>query len=427
MANIWRFPYIVGQNGGSAFLLVFLICLLLIGIPVFITEILIGRSTRFNPSAAFEKLSGSKKWAMAGKMTILTGFLVSSFYAAVAGWIFGYLIEACKGELTHFTSAEQASVHFAALSADPIWTFSTFATFVFLATGVLYFGVKDGIERGNKIMMPALFVILLLIWLRALFLPGAVEGIVFLLTPDWSMLGPAAVLTALGQSFFTLSLGQGTMVTYGSYLGKRDNLVQSCLWVVGMDLLISLLAAAAIFSVVFFAGAAHDSGPALFFHTLPLVFSKLPGGNLFAIFFFLLVFLAALTSQISAMEPAIAYIIDRRAWSRKWAVCFIGIAVLLAGIPSALSTNIFADSTLFGMTPLTGMSFLCSNILIPFGGFAAVVLVGWSWGIKQGVEALQEGAEPYFKKNKWLTSYFWFCIKYLAPVLIGVVFIHAIL
>lgn len=426
LANIWRFPYILGMHGGAAFLIVYLICLFLIGFPVFISELLIGRTTGTTPGFAFEALSGKKPWRYFGNFTILTGFIVSAFYSAVAGWILGYLVEAFRGNLTRFEAAAEAQSHFSTLLADPYWGLISFAVFLFASTLVLFFGVREGIERGNKIMMPALFVILILILARALTLPNAWSGVEFLLAPDFSALTPTALMIALGQSFFTLSLGQGTMVTYGSYLAKKDNLVQSGLTVVLMDTLVSLFAAVAVFAIVFFAGLSPDSGPGLLFHTLPLVFGKLPWGDAFACLFFFLVFLAALTSQISAMEPAIAYLIDRFGWGRKKATFVVAMAVFIVGIPCALSNSVLRDVLIFGMVPLDFMSFVASSIMIPVGGFFAVMLVGYWWGMDKAINQLKIGAESYFAI--WpLAGYFKVCIKVLAPLLIILVFLSALL
>ncbi len=426
LANIWRMPYLVGENGGAAFLAVYLLCLVFIGFPVFMAEMVIGRSTQTNPSGAFEKLGRTKGWSLAGKMTILTGFIVSTFYSAVAAWILGYLFEAIAGNLTNFSHAEGAMAHYATLTGNPVWGLGFHFLFLILCVFVLYSGVRGGIERGNKIMMPLLFLVLILLVIKGLTLPNAMEGIKFLLSPDWSELTPAAIVIALGQSFFTLSLGQGTMVTYGSYLNKNENLITNCFPVVIMDTVASLLAAVAVFSIVFAGGMKPDSGPGLIFHTLPMIFSQIPGGYFVAVMFFFLVLLAALSSQISAMEPTIAYLIDEKGWKRHSSVAFVGFLVFLLGIPSALSYSILKDYTLFGMNFLDFISFFASSILIPLGGFMAVLLVGWRWGVHNALNELKSGADAFFEKNSWLKTYFWFCFKYSAPILMIFVFLNAL-
>lgn len=426
LANIWRFPYTVGQNGGGAFIIVYLLCLVLIGFPVFMSEMLIGRTTQKDPSGAFLQLGKRKGWAWAGKMTIFTGFLVSSFYSAVAGWILGYLVEAISGRISGFQSSTEVATHYQSLMENPFWGVTFHFFFLIFCTSILYLGVRRGIEKGNKIMMPILFAVLILLVIKGLTMPNAINGLRFLLTPNWSSLTPASILIALGQSFFTLSLGQGTMVTYGSYLGTKDNLVKSCFPVVVMDTVISLMSAIAVFTIVFSVGMQPDSGPGLIFHTLPWVFSQIPGGYFVAVLFFLLVMLAALTSEISAMEPTIAYLIDERGWQRKSAVIACGVGAFLLGIPSALSYNVLKNFTLFDLTFLDLMDFTASSILIPLGGFFAVILVGWVWGTQNAIFHLKNGASEFFENHPWIGHYFWFCFKYSAPILMVIVFLNAL-
>lgn len=426
LANIWRFPYIVGQHGGAAFLAVYLISLFLIGFPVFISEMVIGRTTQTSPFGAFKQLGGSKAWGYIGKMTIFTGFIVSSFYSAVAAWILGYLFEAIFGNLTNFTHSTHAVEHYESLIGNPLWGAGFHVLFLFLCTLVLYSGVRDGIERGNKIMMPLLFILLILLVIKGLTLDKAINGVKFLFKPDWSELTPGAIVIALGQSFFTLSLGQGTMVTYGSYLSKNDNLVKNCFPVVVMDTLVSIFAAVAVFSIVFAGGLEPNSGPGLLFHTLPMIFGQIPGGYFFAILFFFLVLIAAVTSQISAMEPTIAYLMDEKGWGRHTAVAIVALFVLLAGLPSALSYSVLKNYTFYGMNFLDFVSFIASSILIPLGGFLAVILVGWVWGAEKAIDQLKLGAFDFFEKKSWLKTYFWFCFKYTAPILMIFVFLNAL-
>jgi NSS family neurotransmitter:Na+ symporter len=426
LANIWRFPYIVGKHGGAAFIAIYLLCLLLMGFPVFISELLIGRTAQTSPSGAFRQLGG-KGWSWIGTMAILTGFIVSAFYSAVAGWILGYLVEAMTGQITAFSHPMQAVLHYTTLINNPLWCLSFHFCFVLASTGILYLGVRDGIERGSKFMMPLLFAVLFFLVFQGLRMPQASEALHFLFAPDWSLLTPTAIMVAMGQAFFTLSLGQGTLITYGSYLKPTDSLIQSGFPVVIMDTVVSVLSAIAVFTIVFSAGIQPDSGPGLIFHTLPLAFSQLPGGYFLAILFFLLVILAALTSEISALEPSIAYLIDEWGWTRKKAVIACGSGAFLLGIPSALSYNLLKSYTFAGMTFLDGMDMLCSAILIPIGGFFAVLLTGWKWGTLSSLASLRMGSEALFDRYPWMVRYFWFCFKYSAPVLILLVFLNALL
>lgn len=427
LANIWRFPYIVGKHGGAAFIVVYLLCLFFMGFPVFISELLIGRTTQTSPSGAFRRLGGYKFWTAAGKMTILTGFIVSSFYSAVAGWILGYLVEAVLGKVTSFGTTEEAMQHYTALMGNPVWSVFFHFLFIAICTGVLYLGVREGIERSSKVMMPLLFAVLFILVGQGLTMSKASEGLRFLFSPDWSVLTPTAVMVAMGQAFFTLSLGQGTLVTYGSYLRKDESLVKSGVPVVFMDTLVSIFSAIAVFTIVFSVGMEPNSGPGLIFHTLPWAFSQISGGYFLSILFFLLVVIAALTSEISAMEPTIAYLVDERQWKRKHAVTACGIGGFLLGIPCALSYNLLKDYTFQGANFLDVISFIASSILIPLGGLAAVVLVGWRWGFDNALVQLKEGSTALFKRNPWLSKYFWFCIKYSAPILILLVFLNALL
>lgn len=426
LANIWRFPYVVGSNGGAIFVCTYLLCLLAIGFPVFISEVLIGRTTQKNPSEAFQILGHSRAWGAIGTITIVTGFIVSAFYSAIAGWILGYLLEALQGNLTQFTGPGQAALHFDTLTSSPIWGVGFHFLFLLLCWFVLASGVRGGIEKGNKVIMPILYLVLIALMIKGLTLPGGWEGALYLFKPDLSEITPLMFLIALGQSFFTLSIGQGTMVTYGSYLQKDDNIMTSCFPVVIMDTFVSLFSAITVFTIVFSVGMTPDAGEGLLFQTLPLVFSKLPAGSVMAVAFFFLVFLAAVTSQISAMEPTIAFLIDRFHWSRRQAVLTCTIGVFILGVPCALSSNLLKDALIFGMTPLELMLFSASSILIPLGGFFAILLVGWKWGIESAVKALHRGMSKGLKENKLFNIYLWLCLKYIAPALIVVVFLNAL-
>lgn len=423
LGSIWRFPYIVGENGGATFILLYLICLILIGIPVLISELTIGRKTQLSPKGAFQKLG---KWGQIGKITILTGFLVSTFYGVIAGWTFGYLIQAVKGGLTHLNSGIEASELFSSLTASPYWSVGYLALFMIVGGWVLYAGVQRGIEKGNKIMVPLLVVVLLVLVVKGLTLPGGSKGIAFLFKPDWSMITPTAILMALGQAFFSLSLGQGTMVTYGSYLSEKENLTETCFPIGIFGVIISLLAGIAIFTIVFAVGLPPSSGESLMFQTLPLIFSKMTGGYFLCLLFFVLLFLAALTSQISALEPSIAYLIDEKKWKRHKAVATVLIASFLVGVPSALSFGVLSGVKIFNLSIFSAVLGLCINILIPLGGLAAVLLVGWRWGIKPAMQHLTAGSHGLFKRYPLLRSYFHVGIKYVAPIIIVIILLDAL-
>ena len=348
LANIWRFPYIVGKYGGAAFIYIYLACLFLIGFPVFISEVLIGRQTQKNPQSAFKKLGENRLWSFSGFFTIMTGFLISSFYAVVAGWVLGYLVSAILGQLNHFTTTESAQDFYINLVSNPVWGIGFSFFFIAICFFLLMAGVRKGLERGSEIMVPFLILILIILVINGVTMPNAHVGLSFYLKPNWCLITPTTFLFALGHAFFTLSLGQGTMVTYGSYLGKKESILNNCLPVAVIDTIIAILAGLAIFPIVFAVGLSPDEGAPLVFYTLPLVFSKLSGGYILAILFFLLLTLAALTSEISAMEPLIAYLVDEKKWKRKSAVTFVSVGAFLIGVPAALSNFVIPRFTIFG-------------------------------------------------------------------------------
>ncbi|NGX51006.1 MAG: hypothetical protein K1060chlam2_00863 [Chlamydiae bacterium] len=426
LGSIWRFPYVVGENGGATFVLLYLVCLLLVGFPVLISEILIGRKAQLNPSGAFREIGKSKSWQKIGKMTVLTGFLVSSFYCVIAGWTLGYLLQALFGKLTDFQTASEVSNHFQAFSASPLLGLFSVIGFLALSTFVLYIGVQKGIEAINKIMIPLLFFLLIFLAVKGFMMPGGERGVTFLFKPEWSEITPTAVLLALGQAFFALSLGQGTMVTYGSYLGKKENVPGTCFPIAIFGICISLLAGVAIFTIVFSAGLAPTSGVSLMFQTLPIVFSQIPGGYFLSVLFFLLLVIAALTSQISAMEPLISYFIDSRKWKRQRAVVTTALSVFLLAVPCTLSFGPLKGFTLFGMNFFDLLLFLCLNILIPLGGLGAVILVGWWWGFRSAFPHLREGAEKLFRDFPVLKWYFQISIRYIAPIIIVIVMLDVL-
>ncbi len=425
LGNIWKFPYVVGDNGGAAFILVYLICTAVIGIPVLMAEILIGRTTQRNPVGAFRQLSGSKFWSAVGGMGVVAGFVILSYYAVVAGWAVGYIYEAASGKFFEFGEPSNAGHHFNSLIEDVWWIVGYFSFFMILTMGVVFSGVQKGIERGSKIMMPILFVLLIILMVRGLTLPGAGEGIAFLLTPDWSHISGQSILIALGQAFFTLSMGMGAMLTYGSYMSKKDSIPIASIQIVILDTSIALMAGVAIFAAVFATGLLPNAGPGLIFHTLPVVFTKMPGGFLFSIIFFILLSIAALTSSISLLEVITAYFVDEKGWKRHKAVIVFGILTFILGIPSALSFNILADVKIFSLTFFDFADFIAANILLPLGGFFIAIFVAKVWGFDKAISELKHGTGKLFNKNPWLLTAWKIFIRYFAPVSIFFVLLHS--
>jgi len=426
LGNIWKFPYVAGENGGAAFIIIYLICILVIGLPVLISEILIGRTTQSNPVGAFRALSKNKFWISIGAMGVIAGFIILSFYSVVGGWSLGYIIEASSGVFSNFSDGNDANAHFVSLIGNPVWIISLHALFMTISVAIVLGGVQKGIEKGSKFLMPLLFIIMIVLVIRGLTLEGAEKGLDFILNPRWDQISAETVLVALGQAFFTLSLGMGAMLTYGSYISDSDNIFASGVQIVFLDTIIALLAGVAIFTAVFATGQNPGSGPGLIFQTLPLVFTKMPGGYLFSILFFLLLAIAAITSSISLLEVVVAYFVDEKGWSRKNAVLVFGGIIFILGIPCALSFNILSDFTLLGLTWFDMSDYVTSNLMLPLGGFFIAIFVAYFWGYQRALPNLRNGAEALFEKYSWIVTAWTIFLKYFSPVMILLVLLHSL-
>jgi len=426
LGNIWKFPYIAGENGGAAFIFIYLICIAIIGFPVLIGEILIGRTTQKNPVGAFAALTHSKLWVSIGFMGVIAGFLILSFYSVIGGWTIGYVVETIRGSLSNFNNPEEAGALFGELVGNVGWGLGFHTLFFGLVIGIVIRGVQGGIERSSKIMMPILLSILVILIIRGVTLEGASKGLAFLWVPDWSKITGQAVLIALGHAFFTLSLGMGAMLTYGSYMSKQDNVVSSAALIVFLDTAIAIMAGVAIFTAVFASGLDPAAGPGLIFQTLPAVFSTMPGGVYFSFLFFLLLAIAALTSAISLLEVVVAYFVDEKGWDRKGATLVFGGSIFLLGIPSALSFNLMADMKIFDKTFFDVVDFVASNVLLPFGGLMIAIFVGWIWSRTAVIAAAKEGAETLFESYPWFETLWFIFLKYVAPILIALVLLNSL-
>jgi neurotransmitter:Na+ symporter, NSS family len=424
LANIWRFPYVVGQYGGGAFILTYLVCLMVIGFPVFMSEVLVGRSTGMGAAGSFRAITGKRGWGPVGRGLVVTGFIVSSLYSVLAGWVIGYLFEAVRGSLRGLTTVGEALSAYEGWLGNPVWCVSFHLIFMILAVAVLIAGVRHGIERGTKLMMPLLILLLIALAVRGLLLPGSSAALSFIFRPDFSQLTTEAVLIALGQAFFTLSLGQGTMITYGSYLSGRENLPTTCFPVVLVDTGVSILASVAVLTIVFASGLPASTGPALMFETLPTVFARTPGGQIMSVAFFLLVAMAALTSQISAMEPVINYFVLEKGWKRAKAVVTCGGAAFLLGVPSALSFSLWKNVRISGRNFFELWDFVAIDLMIPLGGLIAVLFVGWVWGLDQAMARMRQGMEGWSERNRWFEPLFRVLVRYVSPSLIVLVFLN---
>ncbi len=412
LGNIWRFPMVVGQNGGALFVLVYILAVAFIGFSVMLAELVIGRYSQKNPVGAFESIKPGSLWKLVGYFGILTAVCIFSYYTVIAGWSVGYLIKMASGSFKADVTSELTDKIFAEFSSDPLQVILYFLVMMGITTYIVSKGIKGGIERWTKILMPILFILIVFLAGRALTLPGAEEGISFYLKPDFSQLSGKLVLYALGQAFFSLSLGMGIMVTYGSYLSKTDNLVTSAGWVCFFDSLIAFLAGIIIFPTLFaIPGIAPTAGPGLVFKVLPLIFSKIPGGYLFGILFFCLFSIAALTSTISLLEVPVAYFVDERRWSRKKAAILVGFFVFLLGIPSALSSEGMAFFTKIDF--MGKMDFIFANVSLAIGALLICMILGYVWGVKNAVQEVLSG-NPQFKLR-----FIWaFSIKFLSPIAI---------
>jgi NSS family neurotransmitter:Na+ symporter len=420
LGNIWRFPYIMGENGGAAFMLVYIACIALIGTPVFLAELVIGRRTQLNPVGAFEALKPGSAWKYVGGVGVLAGALLLSFYSVVAGWVMSYALQAPLGSISALASPEESGAHFEALSTNAGLSTAFHALFMALTMLIVARGIKGGLERASKIMMPVLFVLLAILVLRGVLLPGAGAGIDFMLSPDFSALNPTVVLIAVGHAFFTLSVGMGAMITYGSYLSADNDLPASSIQVAVMDTLVATAAGFAIFPALFAFGMEPSEGPGLIFVTLPVVFHQIPGGALFASIFFWLFMMAALTSSISLLEVVAAYFIDQRGWSRGKAVWILGGGIFLLGIPSALAAGPWSGASIAGMLGYVAgegalgsvrlfqlnwfdlISHIVSDYMLPIGGFFVCLFVGWYWDRRVVESEVRSGAPGFRLVDLWI-------------------------
>lgn len=420
LGNIWKFPYITGMHGGGAFVLFFIFCIVAVGIPLMVAEMIIGRHTRKDPVGAFRKLRGGA-WVLTGWLGIIAGFLILSYYCVIAGWAVNYLWLALKGMFTP-EHARQVPQLFSDLLSSDIRQLFWQAVFMGMTILIVIGGVKSGLERANKIMMPILFLILVILAGLGLNSPGGGLALRFLFSPDWSKLDPPAMLEALGHAFFSLSLGMGAMLTYGSYAEEKTSIPNVAVTVSLMDTLVALLSGLAIFPIVFTYGMEPAAGPGLVFKTLPILFSQMPGGPIIAILFFLLLVFAALTSSISLLEVVVAYYCDENRWGRKKATLIMGGIIFLVGVPSALSNHMFKDLHFIGERNfLDSVDFLSTNYILPLGGLLIAVFTGWALtrGLARG--ELEKGAGRFHAYPAWH-----FLIRYVSPILVALVFLNKV-
>ncbi|WP_053218044.1 sodium-dependent transporter [Virgibacillus senegalensis] len=420
LGNIWRFSYVAGENGGGAFLILYLASILIVGIPLLLVEVSIGRKAKSDVVGSFQTLAPKKPWYLAGFLGVFGALLILGFYSVIAGWSMYYFWNYLTGQF--FTVPEQgygaAFEIFTTSTAQPLmWH----AIFMVLTITIVLTGVKKGIELANKIFMPALAVLLIILTVFSLSLDGAMEGMRFLFQPDWSVLGnPSVYIAALGQAFFSLSLGVGAMMTYGSYLSDHHKLPGATVGIGLMDTFFAVISGIVIFPAVFAFGIEPDSGPVLVFITLPDIFSQMPFGGFVGILFFLSLTLAAVSSSVSLLEVPVAYLMRVAKWSRKRASIFTGMVIFILGIGASLGMGAWAGFTPIGQhNIMDSMDYIASNVFLPLVGLVMALFAGWHFSKKEALTAADLGHHP-------VGNWWYILVKYFAPVIIVIIFLNTL-
>ncbi len=435
LGNIWRFPFVLGNNGGFAFLVVYVGCVIFIGLPIMIAELAIGRASQKNPVGAFRKLLPSSAWWLVGMMGLITGTIILAYYTIVSGWTVAYVVKSIAGITANFSDYSAANTTFNSFVQNSGMVVLYHFIFMILCIVVVSQGVKAGIERWSKILMPTLFFLLVLLIVRSITLEGSIGGLQFLFTPDFSKVNGDVILQATGQAFYSLSLGMGAMITYGSYLSRKTNLFSNAATVAGLDMGIAILAGIAIFpalfAIIFSQGAtiggemlsinsAQDEG--LTFIILPLVFGQLPFGTILAILFFLLLTIAALTSAISLLEVMVSFATDELRWTRTRATIIMAAIAFVIGTPCALSFGAWSHITFFGKTFFQLFDFMAANILLPLGGILIAVFVGWVWGRKRVLNEITKGMEGKPGLMVLFNIWLWM-VRIVAPLAVTIILV----
>ena len=414
LGNIWKFPYLTGKNGGAAFLIVYLLCTVLVGYPVMVAELTLGRKGRGDAVTSFRKIAPRTAWWVVGALGVLAAFLIMAYYTEVSGWVFAYVPRSIGGGLLS-TDPQLTGQAFASLVSDPaqalIWQWVA----LLIAGAIILLGVTRGIEATTKRLLPILAVLLVIVGVRSLTLPGAAQGLAFLFQPDFSKITGSAVITALGLAFFKLSVGMGCMITYGSYYSEDQNIPASAARVVAADLAVSLLAGIAIFPAVFAFGFEPAVGTQLLFVTIPAVFASMPFGNVFMVLFFLLTCFAAMGAMLSLVEVVVAFLSNVAHLSRRAATGVTIVGMALAGSLSALSSNALAGIKPLGLSFADLFDFSSSNVLLPVGGLLIAVFTTWVWGWENFRAVLSNGGTL---ANEGLLRVVFSILKYVTPVLV---------
>ena len=429
LGNIWRFPFIVGEYGGAAFILVYIFCCFLLSMPILLSETIIGRRTHQGTFGAMNTLAPGSAWKWLGLLTVISPLIILSYYSVVGGWSFAYL---CKAVALQFSqeNAEAVTAMFGTFSSSTWWPLVCTMVFLSLTALIVYLGVNKGIEKFSKISIPVLFVLIVIIAVYSMTLPGAGEGVRYLVKPDFSKLTPGAYAAALGQSFFSLSLGVGTMLTYASYVRKDENIIASASGTAFFDLLFAILAGFAVMPAVFAAGIAPSSGPGLVFETLPFIFAKMGSGGqvisaAVSILFFLTILVAALSSSISMMEVGVAYLVEEKKLTRHKATILLFLITLVVGVLCSLSFGVLSGVKLFGNTIFNFCDTLASNFLMTIGALLFSIFVGWRMDKSAVKDELTNNGK--LRGTGKIFPVVYFLIKYIAPVTIAAIFIIGLL
>ena len=424
LGNLWRFPYLVGENGGAAFIIIYILLSFLICLPIFISEFVIGRRSQTNAYAAFRDLSGGSAWRWVGLFTIIVPLVVLSYYSVIGGWSVEYLL---KSVTFAFESASQSamSTMFSDFVSSTWGPLLVHTGFLLVTTLIVVVGIKDGIEKFSKVMMPLLFFMVLAIAIYSMTLPGAKAGLDYLFNPDFSKITGKACAAALGQAFFSLSLGFGTIMTYASYVDKKENILFQSTATAVSDLMFALIAGMAIMPAVFAFGLNPQSGPGLVFETLPFVFGQMPAGGFVAILFFLALLVAALTSSISMLEVAVAYLVEEKGFSRVWACVVLFVICWVVGAVCSLSFGPLSGVKIDGGNIFDFFDNLSSNILMTLGSLLTVLFVGWRLKKTDVYDEFTNGGT--LSRNAKLFGVLWFLIRYICPLAIISIFVSGLL
>ena len=425
LGNLWRFPYLVGENGGAAFIIVYIIFVFLICLPIFISEFVVGRRSQKNAYAAFRDLSGGSAWRWVGLFTVIVPLIVLSYYCVIGGWSIDYFIKSLSFSFTGGGSQSAMSTMFNDMATSTWTPLICHAGFLLATVLIVMVGIKDGIEKFSKVMMPVLFFIVIGIAIYSVTLPGAKAGLDYLFNPDFSKIDAKACAAALGQAFFSLSLGFGTIMTYASYVDKKENaLFQSTATAVS-DLTFALIAGTAIMPAVFAFGIDPQSGPGLVFETLPYVFGQMPAGGFVAILFFLALLVAALTSSISMLEVAVAFLVEEKGMSRVAACMLLFVICLVVGALCSLSFGPLSDFKIAGRTIFDFFDTLSSNVLMTLGSLLTVLFVGWRLKKTDVYDEFTNGGT--LSTNARIFGVLWFLIRFVCPLAIIAIFISGLI